>query len=129
MYVRKSVSVLALAVSITVLGLSAKADTAICDSLKASYHSGFNNMVSEVRSKSPMLLVAYASKLGGGRTSQVPSQAKALNALNSVKPACISSLGTAVCNRLLGNARSFIGRSTALNHQFAAKGCPGTLAD
>lgn len=129
MYVSKSVGVLVVAISMTALGFSAKADTAICDSLKASYQTGLNNLVSEVRSKSPMLLVAYASKLGGGSTSQVPSQAKAINALNSVKPTCVSSLGAAVCNHLLGNARSFIGRSTALNRQFAAKGCPGSLAD
>ena len=109
--------------------LAANPDTSVCGSLRARYQSGFADLVSQVRAKNPMLLVAYASKLGGVHASRVPSQATALDALNSVKPACLQSLGATECNRLLGSARSFIGQSTALNRQFEAKGCPGSLAD
>lgn len=129
MFVTKPFCVLAIAVSLSVSALPAKADTTLCASLKASYQSGFSGLVSQVRAKNPMLLVAYANKLGSAHASRVPSQATALNALNSVKPACMTSLGVNECNRLLGSARSFIGRSTALNRQFEAKGCPGSLAD
>lgn len=100
-----------------------------CVSLKARYQSGFNALVSEVRAKSPLLLMQYASSLGGAHASKVPSRAAAMRALASVRPSCMRSLGTESCGRLLASAAGFINRTSQLNARFEAKHCPGSLAD
>ncbi len=115
----------ALALASVALGFSHAAGKSAesCNALKAQYSAGYSSLVGEVRQKSPVLLMRYAATVGGG----VPSKAKALGALSTIKPHCVETLGADECNRLLAHARAFILTSHRLNAAFDGAGCPGRI--